>query len=223
MTVNITRVRITVLVCVVMFRIGAANACESFVDPKGRSVVDFAPLSGFVDNCWRSGVCEMFLSIKSSPYYPVGLFLVPGEWDESRKGSLKGSRKQLFAQLLGPAKNDSVDDFKNVVRRWLKEPIADESESVGRTARKKVYTGVINESDGSISWSFTERTTDREDSTLFEILTGVGSFLKVRGETVLLYVTEVWMPPFEGGMEPNGESTITLSKRWIDCIRDKNR
>ena len=214
--------RVTVLgISLLALPLASASACESFIDPKGRSVVDFAPLPGFADDCWQSPVCEMFLPLKDSPYYPVGLFFDPSESAAYRTEALKkGSMKQLTAQLLGSAKNGSMDDFKDFVRKMIKESIPDES--IGRGTTKKTYKDIVSESNDLISWGFTH-TSFGEDSRLFEIRTGIGTYLKVKGETVSLFVTEYWRPPFEGGREPDGESTKALSKRWIDCIRDKNK
>ena len=199
----------------------SVRACGSFVDPKGRSRIDFAPLPGFVDNCWQSPVCEMF--VESSSNYPVALFLDPNHKDESFSRQTV-SNKQLSAQVLNQHAADNFDELRLYIKQSIPNLGSEPPITEGRVVKKKIPFGVFNESADSISWGFAERSISLTDSSeILDVSTVVGTHMKIQGMVVSLYVIEGWGSISTKGSEPDGESTKLLAKRWIDCIREKNK
>jgi len=94
-----------------------ANDCPSFVDSRGRSSVDFAPLPGYTDVCSR----DFQLCVSLTQGYPpstqtIGYFVSDAEWQDYQKGKPEGFGRYLIAQRGRTLSSDQFVDFKRYVR-----------------------------------------------------------------------------------------------------------
>src|SRR4029450_4598628 len=90
------------------------DSCESFRDTRGRSSVDVAPLSGFVDVCSRDfQLCVMLTQGYPPSVQTIGYFVPIEEWQRYQKGQHKGFSRYLIAQKGRALSTEEFGDFKS--------------------------------------------------------------------------------------------------------------
>ncbi len=209
----------------VLFAVQVATSCESFIDPKGRSSIDFAPLSGLIDICSRDELMCFLLMVDSpESRKTLAVFVSSEEWERSRKFEVIEHSRSMSVQRVDSM---SIEKFKNAKDDVRKRAyVSDQNQPVGALQLKEdIPLGVVEEADDMISTARLARLTPPTNEGLLKSVTTVSvlTLLRLKSEILFLETTEQWMFPFYSGPEPSSESTKRLAKQWLDCIRDKNR
>lgn len=236
--------RLAVLfLCFVAFCAEAAGSCESFVDPKKRSVVDLAPPAGFVDICSRDGlVCEMFTAGEPPNVREkiIGYFVPADQWERFRKGAPMGFSPYLIAQraetlspkefveLKGYAKKKKGNIWENANLHEAQKPLTLIPMGVVQETEDLISVGAVTRHMAPNKEAFeigrfmtpAEKDLAKKSGKVLEVkvtLTSVHTVFQLKGETLFLNTYEQREQPFDG------ESTKELARRWIECVREKSK
>jgi hypothetical protein len=232
----------TLVLALIVFRAGAVSACESFLDPKKRSVVDFAPPAGFIEICSRDSLaCEIFTMAERSTVREkiVGYFVTEEQWEQFRNGAPMGFSPYLIALRVETLSSEQFTELKADTRKkqghiWDDTDLPDAQKPLLR-----VPMGVIDEAADSISVgavaqvmapsreafekgrfiSPAEKALAQKNGEAVEEEMTIGSVhtvLRLKGETLFLNTYEPRDQPFDGA------STKALARQWLECVRDKN-
>ena len=207
-------VTVFALIAAVATTLGAP--CGSFHDAEGRTAVDLAPPSGFLDACSRdSAACDLLK--KSMQGRPIlGLFVTEEEWERYRKKEIVGFSRYFVAQRLEDMTTAEMDRMKSYIRaKQGKLPDASHPPKEFEV-QDQVSLGVLDETADSISFGGLVRLKTEDPRARSFAMASVNTVLQVRGESLSLYATLKVE-------KPDIAELRAFSKQWLSCLRDANK
>jgi hypothetical protein len=196
----------------------AGGSCGSFVDPKRRSTINFAPIRGFVEVCSLDGaLCDLLTKGYPPSVTTIAYFVTNQDWQLHVKGSLKGFSRYLIGQRGHSWSREEFLEFKNRVRSD-QGTVPDHTnlpavvESLGRAS-----LGVTAESADSISFGVIMKLAPSGGTMGGPFyLASVNTALEINGETLALYA-------FDRANNANdGAGAQALMAQWLGCIEARN-
>ncbi len=158
----------------------APELCDSFRDPKGRSVVDFAPPSGFLDVCSRdAALCDLVTRGYPQSVQTIGYFVPAEEWLRYQKRELRGFSRYLIGQRGRTLSAKDFSDFKSYVHEKQGD-IPDHTELPKHLKDfGQVPLGITGETDDSLSMGMLMNLGPADGSQL--VLASINIALQLKG------------------------------------------
>jgi hypothetical protein len=212
----ISRTALVILCTVSVIR---AEPCQSFRDSRGRSSIDFAPPKGFVDICSRDfQLCVMLTEGYPRSVQTIGYFVSAEQWQRFQERKQKGFTRYFIAQRGRTLSKEEFADFKRYVHSQQGN-IADHTDLPRMfQSQDRAPLGVTDEAENSISFgTVLKLKSANTDAGNAELLASMNIALQLNGESLSLYV-------FDSVKDvKDTEGVKALAKRWLKCIRDRNK
>jgi hypothetical protein len=191
----------------------AAESCESFRDPRGRSDIDFAPPNGFVDVCSQDvALCHELTKGYPPSVQTIAYFALEDEWRHYSRDQ-KGFSRYLIAQVTDPISDSDFLELKSQIRR-AHGNIPDNTKTHERVElQERTSFGVIDETSDSISFGVTMKIASNSDS---RVLSAINTALILKREFLSLYAFATAAP------ERGVDEVKALSRSWLLCLRTSN-
>jgi hypothetical protein len=215
--------RLTGCVTVLILTLTASAAfagvrCGSFVDPGHRSMVDFAPLSGFVDVCSK----DVLLCTALTQGYPpsittIGYFVPVDDWQRYQRGDRSGFPRYLIGQRASSWSAAEFATFKQYLHST--QGITPDHTALvdGLASQGRAPLGIVNEGPAFISFGVVMQLSATEGpGTQAFYLASINAALQLHSETLTLYAFDKAAQLNDGG----GAKSLMTS--WLRCIMSRN-